>query len=189
MMASRILQFKIGSDVVDPTARDIRSFMELEPGWHFGEGVPCVETAMRSADSLNTWAQLFGFTSRDSFPCLDGGVRLTAYEGDHYLEFTVTPNSGITMRYEVEGVELECLEDKSLQEALKFLAKKKDQICSSIDSSTFVSGTRESVAFKVWPSAQPAMRVESPRYPTNVLRRNEEQSVNISRPKATLVSA
>jgi hypothetical protein len=88
---------------VRDTERKLRSFAALQPGWHYGEGGPIEGEILDDAIALNRYALHLGFARTNAFPGLNGEARVTIYDGEHYLEFTVEPDRAIDYYHELDG--------------------------------------------------------------------------------------
>ena len=117
----------------ESTEDKIRSFMQLPEGWHYGEGGPPAQRTVNSALAIFRAAHNYGFLRTDSFPGIGGEIRVTAYQGPHYLEFTVAADRRITFVRELDNVEVACEENLSLGQAKSMLHQMADQIWSLSD--------------------------------------------------------
>jgi hypothetical protein len=119
----------------DVTAKRIRSFRKLCPGWNYGEGVSIPPSHIKTALELNEKALQYGFLQRDAFPGIDGEVMVTIYEGESYLEFTIEAPDQIAFVREDGGVETDegdAISDVEVEDLFRQLRK---DICASYDSS------------------------------------------------------
>jgi hypothetical protein len=138
----------------------LAEFEVLKQGWCYGEGVLIEKPIIKLAEKLfyNLFEQ--GVAKTDAFPGLDGEVRITGYEGLHYLEFTIENDGSITYLYELDDQEQDYLEGLSLSDAIT----KARETISSIKSCQLLLdpyikniGTPKSGAFKVLLSDLPVM--------------------------------
>lgn len=106
---------------VEKTRKKLIEFAELEKGWNFGEGVPSDRVALATAFAILEKIAASGFDHMNAFPGIAGEVRVTAYAGADYYEFTVELDGSVTYVYEREDEELENVEGLTVSEALKKL--------------------------------------------------------------------
>lgn len=87
-----------------PTLTKIDSFASLPDGWDYGQGVPAsANTVSRARDLYYELTQL-GFTHTEAFPGTDGGIQLTAYEGDlQHIIVIVRPSGEISLTHRING--------------------------------------------------------------------------------------
>lgn len=98
------------------TREKILGFRELEPGWHYGEGVSFEQPILKKAICLSQDAETNGFYN-NAFPGANGEIMLCVYHRKHYLEFTIEPSGSITFYWEENDEETCHQEGLSLQEA------------------------------------------------------------------------
>lgn len=131
----------------------LAEFQALGKGWCYGEGKP-IETRV-----LNSATQIFhvlfkeGIAKTDAFPGVDGEVRVTGYEGEHYLEFTVENNGQVTYLYEQNDQEKIYTENLSLSDAITIARETVASIKSCqylLDQYTKDTGINKSSDFKAW---------------------------------------
>lgn len=84
----------------------IESFISFEDGWSYQEGVAFSRQAVDSAKTIAAWLDHYGFKTLDAFPGLNGEIRVTAYIGNHYLEFTLESTDDVTFIYEIDDQEM-----------------------------------------------------------------------------------
>src|ERR1700683_2990257 len=89
------------------TSEKILDFADIEDGWHFGEGAAISKKAIRDASRLYDTLIEYGFYETDAFPGLSGEVRVTAYWGDCYFEFTRERDGTWSFIEELGGVEVD----------------------------------------------------------------------------------
>ncbi len=82
------------------TIEKIQSFVQLQPGWSFGEGIGFAQNTLNKAIQLAKSAYTLGFHETDAFPGLNGEVMITVYQSCEYWEFTLQPTETITFVYE-----------------------------------------------------------------------------------------
>ncbi|MCI0390031.1 MAG: hypothetical protein MOB07_14875 [Acidobacteria bacterium] len=106
---------------VEKTREKLIEFAQLEKGWRLGEGVPIDRVALATAFAILEKIAASGFDRMNAFPGIAGEVRVTAYAGADYYEFTVELDGSVTYVYEHEDEELENVEGLTVSEALKKL--------------------------------------------------------------------
>ncbi|MGH9755072.1 MAG: hypothetical protein ACREA2_20025 [Blastocatellia bacterium] len=123
---------------VEMTRKKLIEFAKLERGWHYGEGVPADPTALASAFAILENIAARGFEEVNAFPGIEGEVRVTAYAGADYYEFTTELDSSVTYVCEREDEELENVGSLTVSEALKKLETRTPATCHSL---LFVTST------------------------------------------------
>jgi len=86
-----------------PTTQKLLAFMDLEEGWHFGEGKKIARPSVYMGLQIHHMAIANGFQETDAFPGVDGEVCVTVYCGSDYYEITVETDGTITFIHEVGG--------------------------------------------------------------------------------------
>lgn len=126
--------------ISDPStvAKKIRSFAELEEGWHFGDGVPATEEAIQAGLELLEFSLGRALYKCDAFPGLSGEVILKVYGEKTDLELTArTTNSvDISLEYEIEYVEES---DKDVEFAKRKIEEFRDALWKSSESYTLAT--------------------------------------------------
>jgi hypothetical protein len=145
------------------TDEKILDFADIEDGWHFGEGVPVSQRAIRDASRLHDVLIGYGFYETDAFPGLAGEVRVTAYWKDRYFEFTREGDGAWSFIEEENGMELEASERHSLtlSQAEKVVEEMAQRIWNTFAISPEGIGMSKGSDFKVWPLSRQQM-AESP---------------------------
>ena len=108
---------------VQATEDKIRKFADLGEGWNYGEGINFRQSVLDDAISLNRRAIALGFSETDAFPGVNGGIMVTVYHHDHYLEFIIEPDGMITFCQEKRSKEISYQEELSLEEAIEAIPK------------------------------------------------------------------
>jgi hypothetical protein len=88
------------ADEDDRTTAKIKSFRELEPGWHYHEGGPPSAATVARAIYLHRLMRLLGFAETDAFPGTEGEILLAAYLGDHCVEILVETEGKVSITHE-----------------------------------------------------------------------------------------
>jgi hypothetical protein len=158
----------------------LNEFRTLEAGWCYGEGValkdsPLIDPGVQIATALIQ----AGFVDTDAFPGIHGEVRVTAYKGDHYLEFTCEGPDRITFAYELEQNEIEFSEGISLKEAINKIKDYRKQIWPLSDFFLDSTMTQNLAVFKASPSSLPP-KEDSPSFSTHAPWRLVEANVPTS---------
>ena len=131
-------------------------FKTYSSNWCYGEGEVFSQKTIGNATGIAMELLKNGFGVLDAFPGLIGNIRVTAYRGLNYLEFTVEDNGLVTFLYESNDVEIEYAEDLSLNDCVK-LIKKYQHLCNSYESSTKIISISKNSDFKVWHSTPQGM--------------------------------
>ena len=139
MIADESLYGILLQDTAAPyvTEEKILGFAELRDGWHYGEGVPPEESVLDNAISFSREAVRLAFFETDAFPGINGEVMFTIYYHDHYLEFTVEPDSSSVTFYREKGGEEVCYQEGlSFQEAKARIGEFSKETWKEYESST-----------------------------------------------------
>lgn len=123
----------------------IKTFRNLETGWCHGEGVPARDDTVSIAERIATRLLRFGFGELDAFPGLDGEIRVTAYEGANYFEFTVESPGLVTFLHERNDVEVSYDDNLSVAQCLKKIEALKGPCKSSLESFTHDTMIKEEI--------------------------------------------
>ena len=84
----------------------ISEFPSLDDGWCYGEGLRFLPATMDMAKQIVISFLSSGFSTIDAFPGLNGEIRVTAYEANHYLEFSLGSNGLSTFVHEKNDQEI-----------------------------------------------------------------------------------
>ena len=74
------------------TEDKIRGFAARQPGWCYRGGDGFAANTIESAIQIEKNMREIGILETDAFPGPEGEIRVTAYCGADYYEFTVNPN-------------------------------------------------------------------------------------------------
>lgn len=160
--------FAYAFSVSHPTEEKILGFHELRSGWNFGEGLPIGRARVQEALKLYRAVSALGLNESDAFPGLSGEIRVTFYSEGHYLEFTLEGDSTWTAVRETEGVEVDCSERLSFDEAVEVAKSFFALSCITSDSSlSRITGMSASTGSPVWLSGPPQTE-EYPFFSQNV---------------------
>lgn len=86
-----------------PVFLKIEDFETLRAGWCYGEGMQFSKQSVDSARRVALSLLRQGFEQLDAFPGMNGEIRVTAYDGDSYFEFTIDPDDAVTFVCERNG--------------------------------------------------------------------------------------
>jgi hypothetical protein len=87
------------------TLTKIDSFASLPVGWDYGDGVPASVNTVSLARGIFYELTQLGFTRTEAFPGTDGGIQVTAYEGDsQYIIVIVKPSGKISLTHKINGI-------------------------------------------------------------------------------------
>lgn len=139
---------KLANTQQHPVLMKIRDFLQLKPGWHFGEGKPPDKDIVERASFLIERAIAPSFDV-DAFPGIDGEIMVTVYHHDHYLEFTLETDNSITYVHEKDGKNVCYQEHLSFETALREFDNFCEQIWNSSELSTVNTLIREEKSLKV----------------------------------------
>ena len=79
------------------TIKKVRSFSELENGWHFGEGVAPSTRVQDKAIAVLHGVQMIGLSRSNAFPGVNGEIEITFYHRDSFLELTFETDGSLTI--------------------------------------------------------------------------------------------
>jgi len=102
---------------LNETQRKIEGFKNINPGWHFGEGVPPENNAIIAAKTINDAFNEAGFSETNAFLGAGGQIQVNGYRDDCYLEL-IYESGTISFELEEEGLVVVDEEDLSLSEAI-----------------------------------------------------------------------
>lgn len=116
----------------------ICEFETLKPGWCYGEGV-CFsyKTIQHALEFAETLIKL-GYSSTDAFPGTNGEVRITAYEGNLYLEFTFESETSVTFLVEENDIETQYFESLTPAQCIAHAKKYKPKERLWFSSGVFI---------------------------------------------------
>jgi hypothetical protein len=106
------------------TRLKITEFTNLKKGWCHGEGLPIKREAMLQAEDLFLFFIERGIHRTNAFPCINGGVMVTGYLNNHYIEFTLENDRTVTYYYELDGEWTDYFDYLTLEKAKEYAAKK-----------------------------------------------------------------
>lgn len=140
-----------------PVLEKLDTFLALESGWHFGEGVATKPEPFRNAKNLVERA-LMSSLSVDVFPGIEGEVMVCMYRGADYLEFTFETNGTVTYLRELGDSEVELCEGLSLADASRKFDAFQEELCLSISElSIETTTTQQKRDSKAWHLKIPQM--------------------------------
>lgn len=104
-----------------PKTQDkIMSFLELQEGWHYGDGAPpslkVVDYALKIVNQAD-----FNDIKTNAFPGVYGEILVTLYHGDVCYEFTIENNLSIDFVEEKNGEDVRDAEGLKLAQALTII--------------------------------------------------------------------
>lgn len=98
----------------------IARFRTYLDGWHYSDGKAISHLACDLALVLNSYAQELGFTERDVFPLIDGGVMLWLYLPKlRHLEICIYPSGLIEFEEEDGDEQIHSIAGLSLEDVQK----------------------------------------------------------------------
>ena len=111
------------------TREKLKQFRMLPDGWHYGEGTATPDEIYDLTLEMYSLIAQLGFTTTDAFPCIDGGVLLTVYRRNHYIECLIGADKLIDLVHEID-------EEEEWQ-------------CDSVDVLSAKAGLRK-IAAQIW---------------------------------------
>lgn len=87
---------------MDKMINKILDFKNLKKGWCYGEGISIKDNIIAQAIILYKIFLRHGFDQTDTFPGLDGEIRITIYSDKNYFEFTINSFDEISFVYEID---------------------------------------------------------------------------------------
>ena len=79
----------------------IRSFRDLAPGWHYGEGRGATKLAIKAALSIQSYFVKYGINEIEVFPDIDGGILVSGYHEKHTLEVFCDQDGHTNLLHEI----------------------------------------------------------------------------------------
>lgn len=107
--------------MTSPVFLKIKDFETLRAGWCYGEGMQFSKQSIDSAMLVALSLLQHGFGQLDAFPGINGEIRVTAYDGDSYFEFTIDPDDAVTFVCERNGKELDYRAGLSIRDCLSMI--------------------------------------------------------------------
>ncbi len=145
---------------IQQTEKKISAFRQLQVGWHYGGGIPPKPEVIHKALTLNVEAERVGFTKTNAFLGVEGEIRVTAYQGQLYLELTVEPDETVTFVAEQNGSELAYEENLDFDGALTRIRSFRGTTWASSGLFTSATTTKILDVSKALPSNHLAMVAE-----------------------------
>ena len=99
----------------------IRSFRDLPPGWHYGEGRGATETAVDTALAVHHHFLENGVRKIEVFPDVDGGILVSGYPGQHTVDVLCTPEGHTNLLHEVDDEEVAERDNLPMDELVAYL--------------------------------------------------------------------
>lgn len=90
----------------DRTIRAILSYLELQPGWHYGEGDSAKAGAVLHALLVVSLLRRAGVETFETFPLVDGGVMVSAYRGGEFVDVTCHATGSFAVLHEKDDIEI-----------------------------------------------------------------------------------
>jgi len=133
------------------TINKLRSFSELQCGWHFGVGRTPAQELISTATAFIQFARENGITRTNAFPGIEGQVQVTFYNQELTLEITLERDGSITIAEDRGNDQLFLEERVTSAEAYSRLLKFTEQICDSSESFIANIGTKNVADLAVQP--------------------------------------
>ncbi len=143
--------------MTSPVFLKIKDFETLRAGWCYGEGMQFSKQSIDSAMLVALSLLQHGFGQLDAFPGINGEIRVTAYDGDSYFEFTIDPDDAVTFVCERNGKELDYRAGLSIRDCLSMIPGHERCLWNLFESSTPGISTHGLDVFKLWHSGQQVM--------------------------------
>jgi len=134
----------------------INDFETLEAGWCYGEGMPFCKQSLAAARQVALSLLQHGFGQLDAFPGIHGEIRVTAYDGDVYIEFTIDPDQAATFVRERNGQELDYREGLSIPDCLSLMPIREPCLWNLFESSIPGISIHSWDVFRAWHSGRQA---------------------------------
>lgn len=163
---------------INPTIQKVKSFRALEPGWHWGEGVPINLKNIKNAVDLIKNIHNMGWINTDVFPGTDGEIAIRISSEKFYIEIIQENDLSFSLLVEErEGTDILDLNDLSQEEVIKNILKiRKKDLWIMQDYFPSIISTPQKGESIAWHSETQRTEVES-------------QSSNWSAPIETLVTS
>ncbi|MCY4051933.1 MAG: hypothetical protein OXF60_10645 [Gammaproteobacteria bacterium] len=167
--------------MTDTIKKQIVSFIDLQDGWHFGEGVGASDTAVKAAHDVYDLMIKNGAEEIEAFPAIDGGILISGYFDNESLDVSCRPDGTMEIDHEVNNVLKNEKQGLRLNNVRTYLEKLNWNKKKSLFG-YYIPGISagESNDIQVRLSNLPAMVLESPPLAPNVLLKVTETNANIS---------
>ncbi len=117
------------------TIEKVNDFTELQPGWHFGEGVTPEERIREKAIQFLRYGEYMGITRANAFPGVDGQIQITFYYEDSMLELNIEADGTVTIAEDEGREQIYFKEGASEIDARTKLREFSEKIWNSSESS------------------------------------------------------
>jgi len=134
----------------------IEDFATLRAGWCYGEGVGFSQESIAAALKVARSLLAHGFGQLDAFPGINGEIRVTAYVGACYFEFTIEPDLAVTFVREWHEKEVDYRSGLSLPDCLSRIPDLGHDLCNWFASSIRGISTGSVDGSKAWRSGPQA---------------------------------
>ncbi|MYC28162.1 MAG: hypothetical protein F4X63_09260 [Nitrospira sp. SB0662_bin_26] len=172
----------------------IRSFRDLDHGWHYGEGRGATELAIEAALTIHSYFIKYGIREIEVFPDLDGGILVSGYHEKHTLEVFCNQDGHTDIIHETNDEVVHKKKDVMIDEIVEYLGGLSWRLKKLFDS--FIANTivRKSSDLRAWHSRIPQEIEEYQLSTRNVQKRVAGLNVNTyavsisQNPQETLLS-
>lgn len=141
----------------DPTESKIRSFSSYQNGWHYHEGIAFSKASVDDALILHRQIFFKGFTRTNAFPGPNGEIQITMYHKNHYFAFEREASGLWNITHEVDGEEVESLQQKNFDEVVSYVNALDSKICDIFDVFSKIIGTSTTKGSRSMPFGDTAM--------------------------------
>jgi hypothetical protein len=128
----------------------ITSFLNLQPGWHYGDGYPSPIHVVHTALRWSAYLENLGLSDLDAFPGDSGEILLSAISGDHSIDVILEIDSTVSVAYDRRNVQQFYMPHVSEKEAREYVATLTRKIWSLSAGYTAIDSTRERIALPAW---------------------------------------
>ena len=99
----------------------IRSFRDLSPRWHYGEGRGATEAAVDTALAVHHLFLNHRVKTIEVFPDVDGGILVSGYYEQHTFDVFCTPDGQMNLLHEVDDEEVTERDNLPMHELIDYL--------------------------------------------------------------------
>jgi hypothetical protein len=150
--ASENFNFADASTVnnITATKQKIDSFAALPSGWHYGEGITPLPSAIANAHDWHERLVRARFLHTDAFPGADGEILIAAYHDNHNIELVLEADNSISLYYEEDDDPVVSLSHKTPSEIDNALGKIVGELWSTLGSFTKEISTQGKIDSTDW---------------------------------------
>jgi hypothetical protein len=139
----------------NPVALKIISFLNLQRGWHYGDGEPSPHRIVSTALTWDSYLRSLGLNDIDAFSGDSGEILLSAMQGHHSIDVILEIDDTISVAYDRENLQQSSKPHISDAAAKRYVATLAREIWRSSVGYTAIDLTRGKTALPAWPLETP----------------------------------